>query len=350
MFQFTILMTKLKLKGLNMYKHLTYVELCTIWHHKVNKSYMLLGIKRLTVNELAKLLGKNRSTIYRAINYIKGSKFFENSNPPVIKFRERQHKIYKLKQPKVIKYIQDKLEIGWSPEVISGRIYKDIKIRISFKTIYRYIWEIKLSGGKLHKLLSHQGKRYKYGNPNRCSIKDRVDISSRPAIVEKKKRIGDIEGDTVVGIKGGNKDCLLTLVDRVSKYTIIRKLLNKTALSVENAMNDSYDNSLLPFITVTYDNGTEFANHKNIANNLGCAIYFARPYRSCDRGLNEHTNGLIRRFFPKKTDFANINETQIEHVQNLLNNRPRKSLGFLTPNEVVNKYLTRSYKKLSQFT
>ena len=102
----------------------------------------------------------------------------------------------------------------------------------------------------------------------------------------------------------------MTLVDRVSKYTIIRKIPNKTALAVENAMNDSYDNSLIPFITVTYDNGTEFA----------------------------------------KTDFANINKTHIEHVQNLLNNRPRKSLGFLTPNEVVNKDLTRSYKKLSQLT
>ncbi|MCX8514043.1 MAG: IS30 family transposase, partial [Burkholderiales bacterium] len=125
-----------------------------------------------------------------------------------------------------------------------------------------------------------------------------------------------------------------------------RKLPNKTAIAVEKAMNDSYDNSLIPFLTVTYDNSTEFANHKNITNNLGCDIFFARPYRSCDRGLNEHTNGLIRKYFPKKTDFANINEQQIEQVQNLLNNRPRKALGFLTPNEVVNRYLTKSYKKI----
>ncbi|MCE3269573.1 MAG: transposase, family [Burkholderiales bacterium] len=91
----------------------------------------------------------------------------------------------------------------------------------------------------------------------------------------------------------------MTLVDRASKYTIIRKLLNKTAQSVETAMNDSYDKSLIPFLTVTYDNGIEFTNHKNITDTLGCDIYFARPYRSCDRGQNEHTNGLIRRFFPK---------------------------------------------------
>lgn len=334
-----------------MYKHLTYGQLCTIWHNQVYKfANTSLPLRHLTVKDLSELLGKHRSTIYRAINYIKSSGWLpENSISQIIKFRERKHKCYKAQNPKVTKYIKEKLAIGWSPEVISGRIYKEIKISISFKTIYRYIWELKLSGGKLHKLLPHQGKRYKYGNPNRCSIKDRIDISSRPRIVDEKKRIGDIEGDTVVGIKGGNKDCLLTLVDRASKYTIIRKLLNKTAQAVEAAMNDSYDKSLIPFLTVTYDNGTEFANHKNITNTIGCDIYFARPYRSCDRGLNEHTNGLIRRFFPKKTDFANISEKQIENVQNLLNDRPRKSLGFLTPNEVVNKYLTRSYKKLSQF-
>lgn len=352
MFQFTILMTKLELKELNMYTHLTYGELCTIWHHKVNKfTNLLLPLNRLTVDELAALLRKHRSTIYRAINYIKCKGWTpEKSMSDVLTFRKRKHKCHKVQRPRIIKYIKEKLEIGWSPEVISGRMHKEIKVSISFKTIYRYIWEVKLSGGKLHKLLPHQGKRYKYGNPNRCSIKDRVDISSRPPIVEEKKRIGDIEGDTVVGVKGGNKDCLLTLVDRVSKYTMIRKLLNKTALAVENAMNDIYDNSLIPFLTVTYDNGTEFANHKNIANTLGCNIYFARPYRSCDRGLNEHTNGLIRRFFPKKTDFAHISEKEIEYVQNLLNDRPRKCLGFLTPNEVVNKYLTRSYKKLLQLT
>jgi IS30 family transposase len=205
-------------------------------------------------------------------------------------------------------------------------------------------------GGNLYKFLPHKGKRYKYGSGTRSIIKDRVDISHRPTIVEEKVRIGDIEGDTIVGVKNGSKNCLLTLVDRASKYTIIRKLVNKTAIEVEKAMNNSYDNSLIPFLTITYDNGTEFANHKNISQTLGCDIYFATPYRSCERGLNEHTNGLIRRFFPKKTDFANISEEEIEKVQNLLNNRPRKSLGFLTPNEFVNKYLTKSYKKLSQLT
>lgn len=111
-------------------------------------------------------------------------------------------------------------------------------------------------------------------------------------------------------------------------------------------MNDCYDNTTLPFLTITYDNGTEFTNHQNIAKNLDCDIYFARPYKSCERGLNEHTNSLVRRFYPKKTDFGDVADEEVQYVQNLLNDRPRKSLNHLTPNEVVDKHLRRdSYKK-----
>jgi IS30 family transposase len=140
MFQFTILMTKLELKGLKMYKHLTYSELCTIWHNKVNKSIDTSSpLNRLGVDGLAKLLEKHRSTIYRAINYIKSSGWRpDNSLGTCIKFRRRKHKSCKLEAPKVKKYIEGNLEIGWSPEVISGRIYSDIRRKISFKTIYLY--------------------------------------------------------------------------------------------------------------------------------------------------------------------------------------------------------------------
>lgn len=332
-----------------MYKHLTQFELYYVWKHCVDKSALETISKNLKVIEVASNLGFHRSTIYRAINYLKATNWEPIDISSLNNFRKRKSNRYRKITPKVKSYIISHLKIGWSPEVISGRIYKDIRYRISFKAIYCYIWQDKRNGGKLYKLLPHQGKRYKYCSTKRSLIRDRVDISLRPAIVEKKIRIGDLEGDTIVGIKGGDKSCLLTLVDRVSKYTIIRKLPNKTAASVERAMYDSYDNSILPFITVTYDNGTEFMNHTNISEVLGCNIYFARPYRSCDRGLNEHTNGLIRRFYPKKTNFAMITDEQIKYVQDLLNDRPRRSLGFLTPNEIINKHLARTYKKLSQF-
>ena len=320
-----------------MYKHLTHYELYYIWLHYVQ---VLIKPK---VAKISKELNKHRATIYRGIDYISNNNWSPNAKNAEIRTRKKQK--FKKFTDKVKSYILDKLKIGWSPEVISGRMKKEKIARISCKSIYRYIWQDKIDGGKLYKLLPHQGKKYKYGSNKRSTIKNRIDISKRPKIVEKKIRIGDLEGDTVVGVRGGDKACLLTLADRTTKFSIIRKIPNKTAEAVEQAMNDSYNNTVLPFLTVTYDNGTEFANHENIANNLGCDIYFARPYKSCDRGLNEHTNGLIRRFFPKKTDFGKVSDVDVQYVQNLLNDRPRKSLNFLTPNEVVNKYLTKSYKK-----
>jgi IS30 family transposase len=300
------------------------------------------------VREVADKLGKHRATIYRAIAYINQNNWRptdENATK-----RKRNKKQFKGLTEKTKTYIAEKLKIGWSPDIISGRMKKLTGRKISFKTIYRYIWQDKAEGGKLYKLLPHHGKKYKYGSSKRTTITNRVDISQRPKIVEQKARIGDFEGDTIVGVRGGDKACLLTLADRASKFTIIRKIPNKTAKAVENSMTDCYDNTTLPFLTITYDNGTEFSNHHNIANNLGCNIYFARPYKSCDRGLNEHTNGLIRRFFPKKTDFGTVTDEEVQYVQDLLNDRPRKSLNYLTPNEAVNKQLDKAYKKMSQLS
>jgi transposase, IS30 family len=327
-----------------MYKHLTHQELYYIWQHRINKFGGGILLCE-SVSELALRFGKHISTIYRAVKYMEDT----NWNPKN-KLRYREKQSFNMITAKMKQYIANKLKAGWSPDVICGRINKDIRKRLSFKTLYRYIWQDKAGGGKLYKLLPHHGKKYKYGSSKRSTIANRVDISQRPKIVEKKVRLGDFEGDTIVGCRGGDKACLLTLVDRASKFTIIRKIPNKTAEAVEHAMNDCYDNTILPFLTVTYDNGTEFANHQNISQTLGCDIYFARPYRSSDRGLNEHTNGRIRWFFPKKTDFGKITNEEVIYVQNLLNDRPRKSLNYLTPNEVVNKRLTTAYKKFSQLT
>jgi IS30 family transposase len=321
-----------------MYKHLTHHQVYYIWLNCVE------NLIKMKVNDVANKLGKHRSTIYRAIKYIK--KINWDPTQFTDKLRKRKKEAFTWISKKIKNYIIEKLQIGWSPEIISGRMKRDISGKIiSFKTIYRYIWEDKANGGTLYKLLPHRGKKYKYSHSKRSNIPNRIDIKDRPKIVDKKLRIGDFEGDTIVGIRGGDRACLLTLVDRKSKFAIIRKIPNKTAIAVEKAMNNCYDNTTLPMITITYDNGTEFTNHQNIANTLGCNIYFATPYRSCERGLNEHTNGKIRYFFPKKTDFGKISDHEVSYVQNLLNDRPRKSLNFLTPNEFVNNYLTRTYKK-----
>lgn len=327
-----------------MYKHLTQQELYYIWEHSINKfggSILLCETKK----DLSIRFNKHISTIYRIIKHMEKTNWIPTNKP-----RCRKKQQFNMLTNKTKHYIHDKLKLGWSPDVISGRMKKMIGHKISFRTLYRYIWQDKAEGGTLYKLLPHHGKKYKYGSSKRSTIVNRVDISQRPKIVDKKIRVGDFEGDTIVGIRGGDKACLLTLADRATKFSIIRKIPNKTAGAVEKSMNDCYDNTTLPFLTVTYDNGTEFANHQRIAKNLGCDIYFARPYKSCDRGLNEHMNGLIRRFFPKKTDFGTITDVEVQHVQDLLNDRPRKSLNYLTPNEVVNRYLAKAYKKISQLT
>lgn len=330
-----------------MYKHLTHHELYYIWQHRINK-FDNIFVKCDTVKEIAFKFSKHISTIYRAITFIKETNW-QPKNGINKTTRHRSKMQFKKLTDKMKHYIASKLKLGWSPDVICGRMKKELNKKVCFKTIYHYIWQDRANGGKLYKLLPHHGKKYKYGSSTRTTISNRVDISKRPTVVDRKIRIGDFEGDTIVGARGGDKACLLTLVDRASKFTIISKIPNKTAHAVEVAMNECYNNTILPFLTITYDNGTEFSNHQNIALNLDCNIYFARPYKSCDRGLNEHTNGLIRRFFPKKTDFGTITDEEVQYVQDLLNNRPRKVLNYLTPNEVVNKYLDRAYKKISHF-
>ena len=131
------------------------------------------------------------------------------------------------------------------------------------------------------------------------------------------------------------------MVDRRSKSTFIRKTLDKSAEQIQLALEDIYLNTTMPIRTLTSDNGTEFANHKAISENIACDFYFARPYRSCDRGLNEHTNGKIRKYIPKGTNIDTISKETIRQIENDLNNRPRKALNYKTPNEVVAKYLQR---------
>jgi IS30 family transposase len=333
-----------------MYKHLTqneyYYILRTLVHKNTQDKFGCPVI--MSVNAVAKALGRNRSTIYRALHFIKLTNWQASKTTTVV--HKRKRKKSKCLTIKVKEYIVAGLKLGYSPEIISHMLWSKTRKKISFKSIYRYIWADKQAGGLLYKLLPHRGKKYNYKGGGSCSnIPNRKDISERPAIVETKSRLGDLEGDTIVGCRGGDGSCLLTLVDRKSKYCQIRKIDSKKALAVEKAMLDCYDNSLLPYLTITYDNGGEFANHQEISKVLGCDIYFARPYRSCDRGLNEHTNGLIRRYFPKKTDFGKVSDEEIQRVEDLLNNRPRKCLNYLTPNEVLNKELTKAYKKMSQF-
>ncbi len=237
--------------------------------------------------------------------------------------------------PQLVALIDKLILDDFSPEQAAGFLKRKYDIKISHETIYKHLLADKSQGGTLYKHLRHSNKKRKkrYGSKERRGqIRDRVSIDKRPTIVDTKNRIGDWEIDTIIG--KNHKGILLTAVERKSKLTMIQKLPSKYADLVADAMVKL----LLPYqkkvYTITADNGKEFANHKQIAKELKTNVYFAHPYHAWERGLNENTNGLIRQYFPKKPSFEEITDEQVQMVMNRLNNRPRKTLGFETPNEV----------------
>jgi len=288
--------------------------------------------------EIAEHIGVHPSTVSREIrrNWDEQSDRYEYSTAH---FNTRQRHQFKPKHTAIDQtvenYIRTKLRAGWSPEQIAGRMKHDGIGTISHETIYQFIYRNKACKGRLYKHLRHKNKKYhKRSNDYkpRGIILDRVMIEKRPKIVEKKKRIGDLEIDTVIG-----KDhigALVTVVDRKSKFTLIKKVPSKHAQIVTHALIEMLE-PIKPIIkTITSDNGKEFAYHKEVSEILDTDFYFANPYHSWERGLNEHTNGLIRQYLPKKTDFTQVCKEEIITIQDKLNHRPRKVLNYRTPYEV----------------
>lgn len=236
-------------------------------------------------------------------------------------------------------FIHDRLSTHTSPDVISGELALKHDTKVSESTLYRYIKSDRRSGGKLYQLLPHRGKPYKpKGSSARGStIKNRVGIEKRPKIADQKTEFGHFEIDTVVG--KGHGSYLLTIVDKANKMTCIRKMPNKLAETVVDTFRDVVKTTFYDFKTLTADNGGEFAGHEEIAQITGADVYFARPYRSSDRGLNEHTNGLVRRFLPKGTDFNDVSEEEISRIEFILNSRGRASLDYYSPNDVFLDHL-----------
>ena len=246
---------------------------------------------------------------------------------------------------KHISFIKVCIKDGYSPEQVSGRMAIVTDLRpVSHETIYKYIYHNQRSGGKLYKYLRHKNKKYTKRSAlyrSRGQIKNRVSINFRPKVVEDKSRVGDWEVDTIIG--KNHHQAIVTLVDRHSKFTLIKKVEAKQARAVTDAIVQLLKPIQNHALTITSDNGKEFSYHEEVAKTLDTEFYFANPYQSWQRGLNEHTNGLIREYFPKKMPFINITDEQIVEVQNKLNRRPRKVLGFKTPAEVFFDTITKSY-------
>lgn len=310
------------------YRHLTYEQRCQI--------YTLKSIGK-SQKEIAEYVGVCASTISRELSRNAGLRGYRHQQADA-KAVERRHKASSRPTrmyPQVVEFIEEKLREKWSPDQISG-LLKANGVQVSHERIYLHVWEKKGAGGDLYKHLRHAGKKYNRrssGKSGRGCIPNRVDIKERPVIVDKKQRLGDWEGDTIIGAK--HQGAILSYVDRKSKFTKLAKLNDKSADGVVKATAKSFKQLPKKTIrTITYDNGKEFSRHERISQITGAQCYFATPYHSWERGLNEHTNGLVRQYFPKSTNLLVVSENEIQFVEDALNNRPRKVLGYRTPREV----------------
>jgi len=294
-------------------------------------AYMKAGFNQ---TDTAYFIGVDKSTISRELRRNRGQRGYRPQQAHQFCLERRQRKAKTRIEPSTWQLVRRLLRHDWSPEQIHLWLDKQAHIQISPEWIYQYVLADKQAGGTLYQHLRCQKQRKKrYGTySRRGQIPNQVSIDQRPAVVETKSRFGDWEVDTVIGKQ--HRQALVTIVERKSKLTLIAKVFRKTAEAVTQAII----RLLKPFApwvhTITADNGREFADHQKIAKALKTRFYFAHPYASWERGLNENTNGLIRQYFPKKHDFTTITQNQIDKVMDRLNNRPRKCLGIKTPNQV----------------
>ena len=227
------------------------------------------------------------------------------------------------------------LRLHLSPQQVSDRLALEKRLSISTETIYQYVYANKAQGGDLGSHLRCQKlhrKRYASGRQRRGTLKNRIGIEQRPAIVDTRTRLGDWEGDTVIG--KAHKGALVTLVERKSRYTLARALRSKHSTGVTQAIVDLLRPHREVCQTLTFDNGKEFAEHAFIGQCLRAQVYFAHPYCSWERGLNENHNGLLRQYFPKRRSLLGVTQSEVDDAVHRLNHRPRRCLGGLTPHEV----------------
>ena len=306
----------------------TYKQLTSI------QRYQISALKRIghSRTEIAIELEVHKSTIGRELRRNTGERGYRPKQANEKACERRENAVHKRRiSAEVWEVVDEKLCQDWSPEQVSGWLEKRQAIRISHEWIYQHILADQRAGGDLYTHLRCQKKRRKrYGKHDyRGKIPDRVSIEERPAIVAQRKRLGDWEIDTLIG--KGRHGALVSLVERKSRFTLLQPVDQCQAELVSQATISL----LKPFAekvhTITGDNGKEFANHAQIAEALEAAFYFAHPYSAWERGTNENTNGLVRQYFPKNTNFLHSTFKEVLSVTDKLNHRPRKCLDFLTP-------------------
>lgn len=306
------------------YTHLTQEERYQIYAlHRQGKSQKFI----------AEELGCHPATISRELRRNRGQRGYRAKQAHQLALERRPCNARRV-DPRSWQYAQAKLTLRWSPEQIAGRAKQDGIPGISHETIYQRIYADKTAGGELWLCLRCQKKRrkrYGSGRDRRGQIIGRRPISERPAIVDSKGRLGDWEGDTIIGAK--HRHALVSLVERRTQFLVLMKVSRKSAEDVSMAMMVGMAPLRPVAKTMTVDNGKEFAEHALVDVVLGTTTYFATPYASWERGLNEQINGKVRDYFPKKMPFDRLTQRDADRVAEALNNRPRKSLNYRTPKE-----------------
>jgi len=333
------------------------------------KKFKRLSLKERTIIEtllkenrktayIAKQLNRSRSTICRELNlWIRNPR--DKYDAEIAHWVALNQNMSKRDQDKMDQFPKLKVAVyrglllGDSPEIISGRLKlghpQDQSMQVSYETIYKHIYmhpQGKTNMKLIALLVRHKARRIrKIKRQDNVCIKDRTSIDLRPESINQRQDVGHWEGDLIIGAKQGS--CIGTIVERKTRYAILVKLPNKKSETVTNAFAkklNEFDKTIRK--TMTYDNGTEMAYHKSLTDQTGMDIYFAHPYSSWERGTNENTNGLVRRYYPKKTDFNTVTEDQLERLQKRLNNRPRKVLGYYTANEMLQAEINKTLKPM----
>ncbi|MCH7764333.1 MAG: IS30 family transposase [Candidatus Marinimicrobia bacterium] len=284
--------------------------------------------------DIADHIGVHKSTISREIRRNHGKRGYRYKQAHALALDRRKGKTKSPIDRSTWALIEMLIRNDWSPAQIHGWMKENLIISVSHERIYIHIYQDKDKGGNLYTHLRGR-KRYRKrngSNDRRGQIKNRVSIDERPDVVEQRSRIGDWEADTIIG--KAHKQAIVSLTERKSGLALIYKVERRTKEKTEEAIKQMLLTIREKVHTITSDNGKEFANHESIAKKLKCGFYFAHAYSSWERGTNENTNGLIRQYFPKNRDFRTITDEEIIHAMKRLNNRPRKRLGFKTPNQV----------------
>jgi IS30 family transposase len=300
--------------------------------------YQISGLKKAGLNQsqISDEVGVHKSTISRELRRNKGRRGWHPKQAQELR-DERRRKCANAQRLSLPEWteVERLIRLDMSPEQASCRLALEGEFHISHETIYLHIYEDKRRGGDLWQHLRCQKprkKRYASGQERRGIIKNRIDIDERPEIVDQKIRIGDWEGDTVIG--KNHRGALVTLAERKSRYMLAAQVPGKQASGVTAAVTQLLRPHKDKCHTMTFDNGKEFAEHETIAAELDADVYFAHPYHSWERGLNENSNGLLRQYFPKGMELVKVTQEQVQWAIDRLNHRPRKVLGFRTPFEV----------------